>query len=120
MKMIVFLLFYGEKLNSCLFLNYNLKQLKKLLEYLKYYKLLFLQTFIKIYFKLFLLIMVTIFLTSITLMYSFYWRIRYLFVFLWPTCFSQKGMLEKNHEFIRYVLPKSSSFKNIIYEFFEQ
>lgn len=25
----------------------------------------------------------------------------------------QKGMLEKNHEFIRYILPKGSSFKNI-------
>ena len=25
----------------------------------------------------------------------------------------QKGMIEKNHEFIRYILPKGSSFKNI-------
>ena len=28
----------------------------------------------------------------------------------------QKGMLEKNHEFIRYILPKGSSFKNITQE----
>ena len=26
----------------------------------------------------------------------------------------QKGMLEKNHEFIRYVLPKGSSFDNLV------
>ena len=25
----------------------------------------------------------------------------------------QKGMIEKNHEFIRYIFPKGSSFKNI-------
>lgn len=30
-----------------------------------------------------------------------------------PSCSFQKGMLEKNHEFIRYVLPKSSSFDNL-------
>ena len=30
-----------------------------------------------------------------------------------PHASSQKGMIEKNHEFIRYVLPKGSSFKNI-------
>jgi len=29
---------------------------------------------------------------------------------------SQKGALEKNHEFIRYILPKGSSFKNISQE----
>ena len=28
----------------------------------------------------------------------------------------QKGMIEKNHEFIRYILPKGSSFKNITQE----
>ena len=28
----------------------------------------------------------------------------------------QKGMIEKNHEFIRYILPKGSSFKNITHE----
>lgn len=28
----------------------------------------------------------------------------------------QKGMIEKNHEFIRYILPKGSSFKNIFQE----
>jgi len=28
----------------------------------------------------------------------------------------QKGTIEKNHEFIRYVLPKGSSFKNITQE----
>lgn len=30
-----------------------------------------------------------------------------------PHASSQKGMIEKNHEFIRYVLPKGSSFKHI-------
>ena len=30
-----------------------------------------------------------------------------------PHMSCQKGMIEKNHEFIRYILPKSSSFKNI-------
>jgi len=30
-----------------------------------------------------------------------------------PHMSCQKGMIEKNHEFIRYVLPKESSFKNI-------
>ena len=30
-----------------------------------------------------------------------------------PHASSQKGMIEKNHEFIRYVLPKPSSFRNI-------
>ena len=30
-----------------------------------------------------------------------------------PHMFCQKGMIEKNHEFIRYILPKGSSFKNI-------
>ena len=30
-----------------------------------------------------------------------------------PHASRQKGTLEKNHEFIRYVLPKGSSFKNI-------
>ena len=30
-----------------------------------------------------------------------------------PHMSCQKGMIEKNHEFIRYVLPKSSSFKRI-------
>lgn len=29
---------------------------------------------------------------------------------------SQKGSIEKNHEFIRYILPKGSSFKNITQE----
>lgn len=30
-----------------------------------------------------------------------------------PHASSQKGMIEKNHEFIRYVLPKKTSFKSI-------
>ncbi len=30
-----------------------------------------------------------------------------------PHMSCQKGMIEKNHEFIRYILPKGSSFKNI-------
>jgi len=30
-----------------------------------------------------------------------------------PNCSYQKGMLEKNHEFIRYVLPKGTSFDNL-------
>lgn len=30
-----------------------------------------------------------------------------------PHASRQKGMIEKNHEFIRYILPKGSSFKNI-------
>jgi IS30 family transposase len=30
-----------------------------------------------------------------------------------PHASRQKGSIEKNHEFIRYILPKSSSFKNI-------
>lgn len=30
-----------------------------------------------------------------------------------PHASFQKGMIEKNHEFIRYVLPKKTSFKNI-------
>lgn len=30
-----------------------------------------------------------------------------------PSASWQKGMIEKNHEFIRYILPKKSSFKNI-------
>ena len=33
-----------------------------------------------------------------------------------PHASRQKGMLEKNHEFIRYILPKGSSFKNITQE----
>ena len=33
-----------------------------------------------------------------------------------PHMSCQKGMLEKNHEFIRYILPKGSSFKNITQE----
>ena len=33
-----------------------------------------------------------------------------------PHASRQKGMIEKNHEFIRYVLPKGSSFKNITQE----
>ena len=30
-----------------------------------------------------------------------------------PYCFWQKGALEKNHEYIRYVLPKGTSFDNL-------
>lgn len=30
-----------------------------------------------------------------------------------PYCFWQKGALEKNHEYIRYVLPKGSSFSDL-------
>ena len=30
-----------------------------------------------------------------------------------PNCSYQKGMLEKNHEFIRYVLPKGTSFNDL-------
>lgn len=30
-----------------------------------------------------------------------------------PYCFWQKGILEKNHEYIRYVLPKGSSFDHL-------
>ena len=33
-----------------------------------------------------------------------------------PHASSQKRAIEKNHEFIRYILPKGSSFKNIIQE----
>lgn len=33
-----------------------------------------------------------------------------------PYCFWQKGALEKNHEYIRYVLPKGSSFDNLTQE----
>ena len=33
-----------------------------------------------------------------------------------PHASCQKGMVEKNHEFIRYILPKGSSFKNITQE----
>ena len=33
-----------------------------------------------------------------------------------PHASCQKGMIEKNHEFIRYVLPKKTSFKNITQE----
>ena len=33
-----------------------------------------------------------------------------------PHTSSQKGSIEKNHEFIRYILPKVSSFKNITQE----
>ena len=33
-----------------------------------------------------------------------------------PHASSQKGSIEKNHEFIRYILPKGSSFKNITQE----
>lgn len=33
-----------------------------------------------------------------------------------PHMSCQKGMIEKNHEFIRYILPKGSSFKNITQE----
>lgn len=31
-----------------------------------------------------------------------------------PSCSFQKGILEKNHEFIRYVLPKETSFNNLL------
>ena len=30
-----------------------------------------------------------------------------------PYCFWQKGAIEKNHEYIRYILPKGTSFKNL-------
>ena len=33
-----------------------------------------------------------------------------------PHASRQKGTIEKNHEFIRYILPKGSSFKNITQE----
>lgn len=33
-----------------------------------------------------------------------------------PHASNQKGAIEKNHEFIRYILPKGSSFKNITQE----
>ena len=33
-----------------------------------------------------------------------------------PHASRQKGSIEKNHEFIRYILPKGSSFKNIVQE----
>jgi Transposase and inactivated derivatives, IS30 family len=33
-----------------------------------------------------------------------------------PYCFWQKGMLEKNHEYIRYVLPKGESFDELTTE----
>ena len=33
-----------------------------------------------------------------------------------PHASRQKGSIEKNHEFIRYILPKGSSFKNITQE----
>ena len=33
-----------------------------------------------------------------------------------PHASSQKGSIEKNHEFIRYILPKGSSLKNITQE----
>lgn len=33
-----------------------------------------------------------------------------------PHMSCQKGMIEKNHEFIRYILPKGTSFKNITQE----
>ena len=29
-----------------------------------------------------------------------------------PNCSWQKGMIEKNHEFIRYIIPKGKSFDN--------
>src|SRR5699024_3627561 len=31
-----------------------------------------------------------------------------------PRASYQKGMIEKNHEFIRYVLPKGTSFDNLL------
>lgn len=31
-----------------------------------------------------------------------------------PNCSWQKGSLEKNHEFIRYILPKGTSFASLI------
>ena len=31
-----------------------------------------------------------------------------------PRASYQKGMIEKNHEFIRYVLPKGTSFNNLL------
>lgn len=33
-----------------------------------------------------------------------------------PNCSWQKGMIEKNHEFIRYVLPKGTSFAGLTQE----
>lgn len=33
-----------------------------------------------------------------------------------PYCFWQKGMLEKNHEYIRYVLPKGSSLEELTHD----
>ena len=39
-----------------------------------------------------------------------------IYSFVIPHTSRQKGMIEKNHEFIRYVLPKGSSFKNITQE----
>jgi transposase, IS30 family len=33
-----------------------------------------------------------------------------------PNCSYQKGMLEKNHEYIRYILPKGSSFDSLMPE----
>ena len=39
-----------------------------------------------------------------------------IYFFCDPHASSQKGSIEINHEFIRYILPKGSSFKNITHE----
>jgi len=49
---------------------------------------------------------------NIEFMYSTGEYVTHLF-FCDPHMSCQKGMIEKNHEFIRYILPKGSSFKNI-------
>lgn len=41
---------------------------------------------------------------------DFYGEIKTRLFYCDPQCSWQKGALEKNHEFIRYVLPKGSSF----------
>ena len=50
--------------------------------------------------------------TNIECMHSTGEYVTHLF-FCEPHMSCQKGMIEKNHEFIRYVLPKGSSFKRI-------
>lgn len=52
---------------------------------------------------------------NIECMYSTGEQVTKLF-FCDPHMSCQKGMIEKNHEFIRYILPKGSSFKNITQE----
>ena len=55
-----------------------------------------------------MLVILNVFIQLVNMFLIYFWVIRKLLV--------KKVSLKKNHEFIRYILPKGSSFKNITQE----